>query len=111
MKFYFKVLKKMLKHKQKYPYIYNGENYEYICKKELNISNNVTKGVILYKFNSIYIVDIFVTNGIDSIITNLLSKKLKSKEEALCVYDEKIEYIKSNNIIKILKDGENNFIL
>ena len=90
---YHKVLDKMKKHKAKYPLLYNNDKYQFIKKFEHKISNDATKGVMLFKLGNKYITSIFIDNGYDSIITNLYGQ-VASREEEINTFMKQSNYLK-----------------
>lgn len=111
IKLYYDILDKMKKHKAKFPYLYNSNDCEFISKEEFYVTNNIFKGIILYKKNDKYLLDIYVGNGTDSIIMGLFSKLFDNFDSAKKIFDDNISYIKDNSIETILKNGERNFDL
>lgn len=101
---YHKVLDKMKKHKAKYPLLYNNDKYQFIKKFEHKISNDATKGVMLFKLGNKYITSIFIDNGYDSIITNLHGQVASSEEEINTSFDKLVGYVKTNDVMTILEN-------
>lgn len=109
LNYFRKVLSKMEKHKQKNPTLYIDDEYEYLMKEEIKVTNDVYKGVILFKNKVNYLIDIYIGDGDGNIITGLLSKQIKDYDRALNSYTDNIDYIKNNEVMDILKNGEKNF--
>ncbi|MFV0250133.1 MAG: hypothetical protein ACK5HP_03775 [Bacilli bacterium] len=106
---YNEVLELMKIHKDKYPYVYNSSDTEFLEKEDFYISNNAYKGILLLKRKNKYIVDVVVSNGLDTIICGLLKKVFDSFEESKQFYNEKKDYIKKADISTVLLDGKTNY--
>jgi hypothetical protein len=109
LEYYRLVLKKMEKHKKSNPKLYINDDYEYVMKEEVKVSNDVYKGVIMFKNDNNYLIDIYVSAGEGSIITGLLFKEFKDYSLAVISYNDEAEYIKNSSIMELLKKGEKNF--
>lgn len=103
------VLKLKEKHSLNNIDLYINDDYEYIKKEEIYISNDAYKGVILFKDNDKYLIDIYVSSGDGTIINGLLSKKMVDYDRALNCFSKMVEYLEENSIIDILKKGKKNF--
>ena len=86
IEYYRLILNKMEEHKKKNPKLYINDEHEYMMKEEIHITNDAYKGVIMFKSDNNYLIDVYVINGDGSIITGLLSKKIKDYSKAVNSY-------------------------
>ena len=106
IKIFCEVLDILNQKKSEHPKLFNNTKTKYLFKDEVSVSNNVTKGIIMFKLDNQYIVDIYVDNGIDNIVNGLLNKKFNNFEEARIEYDSSLKYLHYNNLTTILSDGK-----
>ncbi len=106
IKIFYEVLDVLNQKKSKYPKLFNNTKTKFIFKDERYISNNVTKGVIMFELDNEYIVDIFVDDGIDNIVNGLLNQKFNTFEDAKTEYDNSLKYLDYNDLTTILLNGK-----
>lgn len=98
IKIFYEVLDVLNQKKSKHP--------KFLFKYERYISNNVTKGVIMFELDNEYIVDIYVDNGIDNIVNGLLNQKFNTFEDAKNEYNNSLKYLNYSDLTTILLNGK-----
>lgn len=106
IKIFYEVLDVLNKKKVEHPKEFNNFNTKFLCKDERYVTNNVTKGVIMFELDNQYIVDIYIDNGIDDIVNGLLNLKFDNLEQAKEEYNNSLKYLDINDITTILTNGK-----
>lgn len=78
IKIFCEVLDILNQKKSRHPKDFNNSKMKYLLKDERYISNNVTKGVIMFELNNQYIFDIYIDDGIDNILNGTFFKIISS---------------------------------
>ncbi len=106
IKIFYEVLDVLNQKKSKHPKFFNNPKTKFLLKDERYISNNVTKGIIMFELNNEYIVDIYVDDGIDNIINGLLNQKFSTFEDTKVGYDKSLKYLDISDLTTILLNGK-----
>lgn len=106
IKIFYEVLDVLNQKKSKHPKFFNNPKTKFLLKDERYISNDVTKGVIMFELNNEYIVDIFVDDGVNNLVNGLLNQKFNTFEDAKTEYDNSLKYLDINDLTTILLNGK-----
>lgn len=105
-KIFYEVLDILNQKKSKHSKLFNNTKIKYLFKDERYISNNVTKGIIMFELDNQFIVDILVDDGINNIVNGLLNQKFNTFEDAKIEYDNSLKYLDCNDLTTILLNGK-----
>lgn len=103
---FYEVLDVLNQKKSKHPNFFNNPKTKYLCKEERFVSNNISKGIIMFEIDNQYVVDIYIDNGVNDIVNGLLNLKFNTIEEAELEYNKLISYLDSTDISTILLNGK-----
>ena len=106
IKIFYEVLDVLNQKKSKHPKFFNNPKTKLLFKDERYISNDVTKGVIMFELNNEYIVDIFVDDGVNNLVNGLLNQKFNTFEDAKIEYDNSLKYLDISDLTTILLNGK-----